>query len=117
MGTFARFSPASGSGNDSLSDATTGTGRAIAFHNCRQVSWGVTYTVGSEPTTGTIVIEQAFSADYASVWGQVAEIDCASVVLGTDGWGTYPGMVGFLRARFTVDADHGVTVSLNGLED
>lgn len=114
MGTQAKFSPASGTGNRSLSAATTGTGSVVPFHDCRQVSWQTTYA-GTAPTTCTIIIEQAPSASYAGTWNQLASIDCSALVLGTDGFGTYPGEIGFVRARFSVDSDQPVSVDLNGL--
>jgi hypothetical protein len=114
MGTQAKFSPASGTGNRSLDAATTGTGSAISFHDCRQVTWSTTYP-GTAPTTGTIVIEQAPSASYAGTWNMLASIDCSLLATGADGFGTYPGQTGFVRARFTVDSDQPVTVELNGL--
>lgn len=115
MGTFTKFSPGSGRGNYSIDEAITGTGTAISFHDCRQVSWSTIYTAGNEPTQGTIVIEQAPSADYAGVWNTLATITLTDVVLGTDGYGTYPGQTGFVRARFTADSDEDVSVILNGL--
>lgn len=114
MGTQAKFSPASGTGNRTLSAATTGTGTAVSFHDCRQINWQTTYP-GTAPTTGTIVIEQAPSASYAGTWNLLASIDCSLLSAGTDGFGTYPGEIGFVRARFTVDADQPVNVDLNGL--
>lgn len=114
MGTSAKFSPGSGTGNRSLSAATTGTGAAISFHDCRQVSWSTTYP-GTAPTTGTVLIEQSPDASFAGTWNQLASIDCSQLSAGTDGYGTYPGQTGFVRARFTVDADQAITVELNGL--
>lgn len=115
MGTGAKFSPGSGIGNYSLNAATTGTGRAISFHDCRQVTWQTIYVAGAEPTTGTVIIEQAPSADYAGTWNELAEIILTAVVTGDDGFNTYPGQTGFVRARFSVDSDQAVSVILNGL--
>lgn len=117
MGTFAKFSPGSGTGNYSINNATTGTGTAISFHDCRQVSWSTIYTAGSAPTTGTILIEQAPSADYAGTWNQLSSITCSQLSAGTSGFGGSAGQVGFVRARFTVNADQAVSVILNGLKN
>lgn len=117
MATFAKFSPGSGTGNYSLNGATSGTGTAISFHDCRQVTWATIYTAGSAPTTGTILIEQAPSADYAGTWNQLDSIDCSLLSAGTSGFGTYPGQTGFVRARFTANADQAVSVILNGLKN
>lgn len=114
MGTQTKFSPASGTGNRSLNAATTGTGLAISFHDCRQLTWSTTYA-GSAPTTGTILIEQAPSASYAGTWNLLDSIDCSLLATGAAGFGTYPGQTGFVRARFTVDSDQPVSVDLNGL--
>ena len=83
MGTSAKFSPGSGTGNRSLSAATTGTGTAISFHDCRQVSWSTTYP-GTAPTAGTVLIEQSPDASFAGTWNQLASIDCSQ--LGGNGW-------------------------------
>ena len=117
MGTFAKFSPGSGTGNYSLNSATTGTGTAISFHDCRQVTWSTIYTAGSAPTTGTVLIEQAPSADYAGTWNQLDSIDCSQLSAGASGFGTYPGQTGFVRARFTANADQAISVILNGLKN
>lgn len=107
-----KFSPDS-SVNASLNAVTTGTGRAIAVNDCRQVTWWTTYSVA--PTVGTLIIEHAPSIDYAGTWNQLDSIDCANLSAGTEGAGTYPGTVSFLRGRFSVDADQAVTVYINGM--
>ena len=101
--------------NKTISAAITGTGTAIPVGDCRQVSWETTYTAGSAPTTGTIIIEHAPTPNYAGVWNQLDSIDCSQLSAGTAGFGTYPGPVEFIRARFTVNADQNVTVLINGL--
>ena len=100
--------------HDGAQISSSGTGTAISFHDCRQVSWSTTYP-GTAPTTGTVLIEQSPDASFAGTWNQLASIDCSQLSAGTDGYGTYPGQTGFVRARFTVDADNAITVELNGL--
>lgn len=110
--THSKFEPP---GQASLSSATTGTGNAIAVNDARQVSWKTIYP-GSAPTTGTIIIEQAPTPNYAGTWNQLDSIDCSALSAGTAGFGTYPGQVDFVRARFSVNADQPVTVYINGLQ-
>ncbi len=101
--------------NATINNTTTGTGRALPVNDCRQAEWFTVYTSGSAPTTGTIIIEHAPSADYAGTWNQLDSIDCSLLSAGTAGYGTYPGPIAFLRGRFSVDTDQAVTVYLNGL--
>lgn len=112
MAATAKFVPP---GEASLSNATSGTGKAIALNDCRQVSWKVTYTSGSAPTAGTVVIEQYTDPSFAGTWNQLDSISCANLSAGTEGFGTYPGEVDFVRARITSNPDQAINVFLNGL--
>ena len=101
----------------SIEGAITGTGKVFAVNNCKQVTWFTTYTAGDEPTQGTVIIEHAVSADYAGVWNELAEITLTAVVTGDDGFGTYPGVVAFIRARVSSDSDQNISVYFNGLQE
>ena len=111
--TQSKFNPP---GQASLSAAITGTGEAIAVNDCRQVSWKTIYP-GTPPTTGTLLIEQAPTKDYAGTWNLVDTIDCSQLSTGLSGFGTYPGQVDFFRGRFTVNADQPITLYFNGLQN
>ena len=101
----------------SLSAATTGTGKVFAVNSCKQGTWFTTYTSGSAPTTGTIIIEHAVDATYAGTWNQLDSVDCSLLSAGSSGFGTFPGVIAFIRARFSVDSDQAVTVYFNGLQE
>lgn len=113
--TYAKFTPNSDA-TKSLDAATTGTGKAIAFNDCRQVSWVVEYS--GTTSGGTIIIERAEQADYAGTWQQLDSITAANLSAGSEGSGTYAGPVGFMRARISSNITGGgnVTVRLNGLQ-
>ena len=85
------------------------TGTIKPMNHCRQVGWFTEYT--GTPSDGTIIIEWSEQSGYAGTWNQLAEIDCANLVAGTDGAGTYPGPIGFVRARIS-DTVVGGTVSV-----
>lgn len=97
----------------SLESATTGTGRAFAANNAKQIAWKTTYTTA--PTTGTAVIEQATSHDYAGTWNLLDTISCANLSAGTEGFGTFPGEIDFVRARITSNPDQAISVYFNFL--
>lgn len=101
----------------SLDGVITGTGKPFAANSCKQVTWFTTYTAGDEPTQGTVIIEHAVSADYAGVWNQIGSITLTDVVAGTGGFGTYPGVIAFIRARVTSDSDEAISVYFNGLQE
>ena len=111
-----KFVPSTQSDAISLNAATTGTGTAISFHDCRQVDWLV---VGAGTISGgTIVIECAAAADYAGTWFELDSITASSLTGGAATGGTYPDPPGgFVRARvsFNVTGGGSVTVYLNGL--
>lgn len=111
MGTGAKFIPP---GMASLEAATSGTGRPFAGNDARQASWKVIYP-GTAPTTGTVLIEQAPTIDYAGVWNQLDSVDCSLLSAGTAGFGTYPGEIDFVRARITSAPDQAITVYVNFL--
>lgn len=101
--------------NATINNTTTGTGRALPVNDCRQAEWFTVYVVGAEPTSGSIIIEHAPSADYAGVWNLLDQFLAADVVAGTGGYGTWPGPIAFVRGRFATAADQAVTVYINGL--
>jgi len=107
-----KFSPDS-SENASLNAVTTGTGKAIATNDLRQITWNAIYSVA--PTVGTLVVEHAPTRDYAGTWQELDSIDCSALSAGTAGSGTYPGLLSFVRGRFSADADQAVTLYINGL--
>ena len=101
----------------SLSAATTGTGLVKATSACRQVSWFTEYS--GTITSGTILVEYAHTQDYAGTWSLLATIDAANLSLGTDGSGTYPGLVPFTRTRIAGGAPivgGTVTTRINGIK-
>ena len=101
----------------SLNAATTGTGEPLATNSCKQATW--TTVPSGTVSGGTIVIEQASSRDYAGTWFLLDTIDAANAAAGTEGYGTYPGVVAFIRARITSNITGGgnVSVYLNGLQE
>lgn len=101
----------------SLSAATTGTGEPLATNSCKQATWSV--ETSGTVSAGTIVIEQASSRSYAGTWYLLDTIDAANAAAGTEGYGTFPGVVDFVRARITSNITGGgtVTVYLNGLQE
>jgi hypothetical protein len=114
--TSYKFSP-SDAASISLSEATTGTGRAIAFNDCRQVNWLV--EGAGTISGGTVVIESAHAQDYSGVWNQLDEVGAITLTGGALYGNTYPMPPGgFLRARISsnITGSGGqVTVRLNGL--
>lgn len=94
----------------------TGTGRAIAFNDCRQVNWIVE---GSGTISdGTVVIESAHAHDYGGTWNQLDEIDATTLTGGALYGNTFPMVPGgFCRARISDNITGGgsITVRLNGL--
>lgn len=109
-----KFSPDS-SENASLSAVTTGTGKAIPVNDCRQVTWMVTYS--GTTSGGAIVIEHAPTIDYAGTWQLLDTITAANLSAGSEGSGTYPGLLSFVRARITSNITGGgsITAYINGL--
>lgn len=99
----------------SLDAATTGTGAVKALNHCRQVEWMTEYS--GTVSGGTIIIEYAHQADYSGTWSQLASIVASDVPNGTDGFGSYPGLCPFVRARISSNITGGgnVTVRINGL--
>lgn len=100
----------------SLNQVTTGTGTAIAFNDCRQVSWLVT---GSGTiSSGTVLIESADSLTYSGTWNQLDSIDASTLTGGATTGNTFPMPPGgFVRGRISANIVGGgnVTVALNGL--
>ncbi len=100
----------------SLSGVTTGTGRPLSVNDMFRFGWIVTYTAGSAPTSGTVIIECAPTPDYAGTWFILQTITLANVVTGAEGVGQRDnGAVGFVRARIGTNADQAISVFLNGL--
>lgn len=113
--TYFKFTPGSDA-EVSLEDATTGTGRALAFNDCRQVNW----IIVSEGTisAGTVVIESAHAQDYAGVWNELDSLDATTLDGGKAYGNTYPMPPGgFVRARISSNITGGGSISarLNGL--
>lgn len=114
---FYKFRP-SDSASITLEDATTGTGRAIAFNDCRQVNWLV--EGDGTISAGTVVIESAHASDYAGTWNELDSIDASTLTGGKLYGNTFPHVPGgFVRARISSDITGGgnVTVRLNGLQN
>lgn len=98
----------------SLLNVTSGTGEAVAVNDCRDVSWNITYP-GTAPTSGTIVIEEAPSKNYAGTWKTIATIALNTLSTGAGGAGREAGQHNFVRARLTVGSDQPINAYLNGL--
>ncbi len=100
----------------SLSAATTGTGTAFPFNDCRQVNWEIV----SDGTTsgGTVKIESASASDYSGTWNELDSLD-ASTISGGASYGNTTPMPpgGWVRARVSSNITGGgsITVKLNGL--
>ena len=112
--TWYKFSPGD-SASISLNAATTGTGTAIAFNDCRQVNW---LLEGSGTISGgTVVIESAHARDYPGVWNPLDEIDMSTLSGGKLYGNTFPHVPGgFVRARIsaTIQGGGNGTIRLNG---
>jgi hypothetical protein len=113
--TSYKFSPAS-SASISLNAATTGTGTAIAFNDCRQINWLIegAGTIGA----GTVVIESAHSQDYSGTWNELDSVDAITLSGGKLYGNTFPHVPGgFVRIRISSNITGGGTITgrLNGL--
>lgn len=101
----------------SLEDATTGTGAAKSFNDCRQVNW----LIEGEGTinAGTVIVESAHAHDYAGTWNELDTVNAADLTGGKLSGNTYPMPPGgFVRARIGVPIAGGgtITARLNGLQ-
>lgn len=76
-----------------------------------------TTTTSGTISGGTIVIEHSPVADYAGTWNQLDSFSATDADTGAAGYGSFPGPIGFMRARITSNITGGgsVTVRLNGL--
>jgi hypothetical protein len=115
--TAYKFSPAD-SASISLNAATTGTGKAIAFNDCRQVNW----LIEGQGTIsgGTVVIESAHAYDYTGTWNELDTVDATTLSGGKLYGNTFPMPPGgFVRARISSDIQGGgaITARLNGLQN
>jgi len=113
--TTYKFTP-SDPASISLNAATTGTGTAIAFNDCRQVNWIV--TGAGTISGGTVVIESSYDPTYVGVWNQLDSIDASTLSGGAAIGNTYPMPPGgFCRARISDPITGGGTIAvrLNGL--
>lgn len=110
-----KFNNSTDASSKSLDAATTGTGTAIPFQDCRQVGWFV--TTSGMISGGTIIIEHAPTSNYAGTWYQLDSIAATDADTGAGGLGTFPGPLQFVRARISSNITGGgnVTVRLNGL--
>jgi hypothetical protein len=113
--TYFKFTPSSDA-EVSLAGVTTGTGRAIAFNDCRQVNW---LLIGSGTIDGgTVVVESAHIQDFSGTWNELDSIDASTLTGGKLYGNTYPMPPGgFLRIRISSDITGGGTVEgrVNGL--
>ncbi len=109
--TESKFTPP---GFVSLFNVITGTGEAAALNDCRDVSWNATYP-GTAPTSGTAVVEEAPSKNYAGTWKTIATVALNTLSTGAGGAGREPGQHNFVRWRITVAPDQPVNLYLNGL--
>lgn len=103
--------------NISLNAATSGTGTAIALHDCRQYAGHLTGT--GTVTGGVVVFESAPTQDYSGTWNELDSIDFSVAPL-TDK--TYQnsgpgGYGGFYRWRITSAVTGGgtITARVNGI--
>lgn len=110
-----KFDGAQDTLSQSLSAATTGTGTAIPFHNCRQVAWSV--EGAGTISGGTVVIESAPTATYAGTWNELDSVTASSLTGGAVYNATTPGPLQWVRGRISSNITGGgtVTVRLNGL--
>lgn len=96
--------------------ATTGTGTAISFHDCRQTSWEVQGT--GVISAGTVKIEtNDIAQDYSGTWHELDSIDASTLTGGAVYHNTYPGPLGWVRSRISSNITGGGNVStpLNGM--
>jgi|SRR5262245_1631421 len=112
------FSETDDTGGLSLNAATTGTGTAINFYDCRQVNWWV--EGAGTISGGALVIESARRSTYSGTWHEIDAITASDLTGGKGYGGTFPFVPGgYLRARITSNITGGgtVTVYLNGLQN
>lgn len=86
-----------------LFSGTTGTGTPLACNGAKQVAVEFEWAAGC--AAGNIVLEHASHKDYAGVWSQLTSEgfkDGADADLFT-----FPGPMGFIRARTTVNVSGG----------
>lgn len=99
-----------------LTTATTGTGRAIPMQECRHTFW--TIEGAGTISGGTVVVETADRQDYAGTWHALDTVT-ASNLTGDKSYvnNTVGAASGFLRARISTDIAGGgtITVRINGL--
>ena len=113
--TWYKFTPGSAP-SISVNAATTGSGAALAFNDCRQVNWLVRGE--GTITDGTVVIESAHALDYSGVWNELDSVDASTLSGGALYGNTFPHVPGgFVRGRISDDVAGGgtITVYLNGL--
>jgi hypothetical protein len=115
--TSYKFSPGD-SASISLDAATSGTGRAIAFNDCRQTNWLVE-GIGTI-SSGTVIIESAHAQDYSGTWNELDNVDASTLSGGKLYGNTFPHVPGgFVRGRIpggaTIAGGGQITIRLNGL--
>lgn len=113
--TSYKFSPGDPA-SVSLNAATTGTGKAIPFNDCRQVNWLV--EGAGTISGGTVVIESAHAQDFSGTWNELDTVDATTLTGGALYGNTFPHVPGgFVRARIGTNISGGgnCTVRLNGL--
>jgi hypothetical protein len=113
--TYFKFTPGSDA-EVSLEDSTTGTGRPIAFNDCRQVNWLI---IGAGTISGgAVVIESAHAQDYSGTWNELDNLDATTLSGGKLYGNTFPMPPGaFVRIRISSDITGGGTIEgrVNGL--
>lgn len=114
--TSTKYSPNSGDGV-SLDAVTTGTGRAFALNDCRQIFFTCTGT--GTISAGEVTIEAANTIDYSGTWNEIEAVDVTTLTGGGQYGNTYPNSYGaFVRGRVTdnlTGTEPTVTVTVNGL--
>lgn len=78
-----------------LSTLTNATGTPVALNGCNQLGYAVTWPDNS--TAGVVTIEQSPDAGYSGVWEEIDVVTWGAEL--TKIGGTWPGPLGFVRAR------------------
>lgn len=101
----------------SLDAVTSGTGKAVPVHQCRQFSWVV--TGAGTVTGGTLLIEVSDVEDYTGTWQEVDTLPFATTALTNAKYiSTFPNPMGcFVRGRVSAAVTGGgnITVDIQGI--
>lgn len=97
--------------------STSGTGSAIALHDCRQVAYTLRGT--GTVTGGVVKFESSLTGDYSGTWNVVGSVDFSSTPLtNSQAQGTFAaGTGGFYRLRISSNVTGGGSIEglINGL--